>query len=232
MTLERVVLTKIQHPKAFAVSVINNPPLGLMHYHMGAIHPYFPEIPEEFDVATLLRDEYNKRNNDNHRVDNNNANVNISEGPTGNAVPSMNKGKPNISWLPSSYPNWTGPPNFEFSLDYVPPPTYPSHRWLRVTDTDDHNAIYRTPVAQLIYEGWGPIYDSWAIAAQQHYSLLENIENDQLHLYKFKLPWDMMGERLRMNFLAILGDDVLDTDPLHWPRDQSGLNPPCSRYFG
>ncbi|KAH8691888.1 hypothetical protein BGW36DRAFT_400048 [Talaromyces proteolyticus] len=155
--IERIVQTKIEHPEAFAVSanIINNPPLSFMHYHMGALHPYFPDIPEGFDL--------------------------------------------NIPWRPSAYPNWTGPSDFEWSLDYMPPPS---------------------PPITLTYEVWGPTYESWAIASQQHYSLLENIENDQLDLYKFNLQWDMKGERIRMNFLAILGDDVLDTDPFNWPSNQ------------
>ncbi|CRG92682.1 Mediator of RNA polymerase II transcription subunit 23 [Talaromyces islandicus] len=220
--IERVVLAKIQHPKAFAISanVINNPPLGFIHYHMGAIHPYFPEIPGGFDVATLVKSADYKRDGDNDMVNGNNDSADLSERPSDQAIPSMNQRKTNISWRPSLYPNWSGPADFEWSLDYVPPPTYPNHRWLRVTDADDHNAINRTPVAQLVYEVWGPSYESWAIAAQQHYSLLENIENNQLHLYKFNLPWDMKGERVRMNFLAILGDDVLDTHPFNWPSDQ------------
>lgn len=30
----------------------------------------------------------------------------------------------------------------------------------------------------------------------------------------------MKGDRIRMNFLAISGDDVLDTDPFNWPSNQ------------
>lgn len=142
---------------------------------MGALHPYFPEIPDGFDTATL-------RKNARDGI------VDVPESSTDSANISTNQGKINFPWRPSSYPKWTGPPNFEWSLDYVPPPIYPNHRWLRVADADDHNAIDRTPVAQLVYEVWGPSYESWAIAAQQHYSLLENIENDQLHLYKFNVP--------------------------------------------
>ena len=36
------------HPEALIVSanVINNPLMGWMHYHMGALHPYLPESAE------------------------------------------------------------------------------------------------------------------------------------------------------------------------------------------
>jgi hypothetical protein len=72
----------------------------------------------------------------------------------------------------------------------------------------------------LTYEVWGPTYESWAIASQQHYSLLENIETEKLDLYKFDHPWDMKGERIRINFLAVLGSDVLDMDVFNWPDNQ------------
>ena len=42
----------------------------------------------------------------------------------------------------------------------------------------------------------------------------------KLDLYKFDHPWDMKGERIRINFLAILGSDVLDMDVFNWPDNQ------------
>ncbi|KMU86910.1 hypothetical protein CIHG_04849 [Coccidioides immitis H538.4] len=116
------------------------------------------------------------------------------------------------SWRPSEHPFWEGPNDFEWPLENEPPSD--GHRWLRV---QDDKALNRTPVAKLTYDFWGPTYESWAIAAQQHYSLLENIEKNTLDRYKFSPPWNMRGERIRINALAILGDDVLDTDVYHWP---------------
>lgn len=78
----------------------------------------------------------------------------------------------------------------------------------------------QTPAAQLKYEVWGDSYSSWAIAAQMHYSLLENIESDKLGLYKFRPPWDMHGERIRINFICFYADDILNTDISTWPRDR------------
>ncbi|EEA23726.1 conserved hypothetical protein [Talaromyces marneffei ATCC 18224] len=181
-TIERLVKRKLERRDALAVSanIVNNPPLSFLHYHMGALHPYFPDLPKNFD--------YNTR------------------AALGLKTP----------WRPSEDPNWTGPDDFEWSLDWTPPP-FPNHRWLRVADD---KALNRTPVAHLTYEVWGPTYESWAIASQQHYSLLENIETEKLDLYKFDHPWDMKGERIRINFMAILGSDVLDTDVFHWPDNQ------------
>ncbi|EFW17380.1 hypothetical protein D8B26_000109 [Coccidioides posadasii str. Silveira] len=115
-------------------------------------------------------------------------------------------------WRPSEHPFWEGPNDFEWPLENEPPSD--GHRWLRV---QDDKALNRTPVAKLTYDFWGPTYESWAIAAQQHYSLLENIEKNTLDRYKFSPAWNMRGERIRINALAILGDDVLDTDVYHWP---------------
>lgn len=185
--IPRLVTAKLKYPEAFAVSanVINNPPLSFLHYHLGALHPFLPELSGTQDQ-----------------------------------LPSEDETDPVetrtiIPWRPSHYPYWEGPADFEWSLEAEPPSK--NHRWLRV---EDEKAINRTPVAKLTYDVWGPTYESWAIAAQQHYSLLENLERDRTDVYRFEKPWDMKGERIRINVLAILGSDVLDTDVDHWPNDR------------
>ncbi|EGE79192.1 hypothetical protein BDDG_02130 [Blastomyces dermatitidis ATCC 18188] len=167
-TIPRIVDRKINHPDDFAVFI---------HYHVGALHPYFPEL--------------------------------LDGKPS--TKPSDNK-----SWKPSDHPDWEGPEKFEWALDAAPPAK--GHRWLRVKDD---KAIVRTPVTHLKYEVWGDTYTSWAIAAQQHYSFLENLEKDQLDLYKFNLPWNMDNERIRINVLAIWADDILDSDIDTWPKERS-----------
>ncbi|OAX82328.1 hypothetical protein ACJ72_03326, partial [Emergomyces africanus] len=178
-TIPRIVDRKLKHPEDFAVSanIINNPPLSFIHYHVGALHPYFPELH--------------------------------------NGKPSTNTSD-NKSWKTSDHPHWEGPENFEWALDADPPAN--GHRWLRVKDD---KAIVRTPVTRLKYEVWGDTYTSWAIAAQQHYSFLENLEKNQLDLYKFNLPWNMDNERIRINVLAIWADDILDSDIDTWPKERS-----------
>ncbi|CAM1503435.1 Fc.00g082110.m01.CDS01 [Cosmosporella sp. VM-42] len=171
--IPRLVTRKLNNPDDFVVSanVINNPPLGFMHYRMGALHPYLPEID----------------------------------------VPSHLGG----SWKPSEHPFWDGPSSFTWSPDEEPPRYH--HRWLRVKDD---KMMVQTPATQLQYEVWGNSYSNWAIAAQMHYSLLENIEEDELYRYKFNAPWNMNGERIRINFICVYADDILDTDIEHWPRDK------------
>lgn len=80
--------------------------------------------------------------------------------------------------------------------------------------------ITQTPVSSLKYDVWGESYTSWAIAAQMHYSLFENIERNSLNLYKFNKPWNMDGERIRINFMCVFADDILDTDVENWPKDR------------
>ncbi|KAF7557804.1 hypothetical protein G7Z17_g462 [Cylindrodendrum hubeiense] len=175
--IPNLVQQKIDRPNDLVVSgnIINNPPLGFMHYRMGALHPYFPEPNEPSYVTNGT--EY---------------------------------------WKPSHHGYWDGPNDFTWDLE-AEPPKYQNHRWLRVRDD---NMIYQTPVARLVYEVWGDSYKKWAIGAQMHYSLLENIEQDTLDLYKFEKPWTMYEDRIRINFMCVNGDDIVDTDPSNWPEGQ------------
>ncbi|KAJ3543051.1 hypothetical protein NM208_g3778 [Fusarium decemcellulare] len=175
--IPNMVTRKIRNPETFVVSgnIINNPPLGFMHYRMGALHPYFPE-PEEPTYVTNGT-EY---------------------------------------WKPSQHGFWDGPSNFTWDIEREPP-KYKNHRWLRV---EDERMMYQTPVAKLKYEVWENSYKAWSIATQMHYSLLENIENDSLDLYKFDKPWTMYGDRIRINFMCVYADDILDSDIEHWPKNR------------
>ncbi|SPJ75356.1 uncharacterized protein FTOL_05087 [Fusarium torulosum] len=172
--IPNLVTRKIDHPEDFVVAgnIINNPPLGFMHFRIGALHPYFPESEQPSYITSGT--EY---------------------------------------WKPSRHGFWDGPKNFTWDIK-KPPPAWPQHRWLRV---QDDTMIYQTPIDKLKYEVWGSSYQAWSIAAQMHYSLLENIENDALDLYKFGKPWIMYGDRIRINFMCVYADDILDTDPEHWP---------------
>ncbi|KAK2672763.1 hypothetical protein RAB80_010306 [Fusarium oxysporum f. sp. vasinfectum] len=173
--IPNLVTRKVDHPEDFVVSgnIINNPPLGFMHFRIGALHPYFPESEQPSYVT-------------------NGADY----------------------WKPSRHGFWDGPKNFTLDIE-KPPPAWPQHRWLRV---QDDTMIYQTPINNLKYEVWGSSYQAWSIAAQMHYSLLENIENNALDLYKFEKPWTMYGDRIRINFMCIYANDILDTDPEHWPK--------------
>lgn len=94
-------------------------------------------------------------------------------------------------------------------------PPLPLHRWLPLEDPLD---ISKTPIAQTTYDPWGPGWTSWAIAAQQHYSFLHNLEMGQLPSYYMNhgfgenssAIWDHSGDRLSINMLAVAGDVILD----------------------
>lgn len=117
--------------------------------------------------------------------------------------------KPTAGWKTSELPIWKGPDDFTMTLDTEPP--YKGHRWLPLGEgknTDD------TPIALVEYNSWGTGWTKWPIAAQEHYSFLMNLEEDpQLEAYHFKL-WETVYDRLSINFLAIMGDDILDNGPV------------------
>jgi hypothetical protein len=119
-------------------------------------------------------------------------------------------------WKPSLHPYWDGPKRFKWELTNEPP-SWEHHRWFRVPDD---SSLYQTPAAELQYDVWGDSYKNWAIASQMHMSLFENIEKNQLDLYKFEKPWVMFEDRIRINFMCIYSDDILDTDPENWPNDR------------
>ncbi|KAJ6436314.1 retrovirus polyprotein [Purpureocillium lavendulum] len=80
-------------------------------------------------------------------------------------------------WVYSYYKAWQrldrGKYYVKIDDDIAP---HKSHRWLRVKDD---NMVSQTLAAELKYEVWGPRYESSAIAAQMHYSLLDNIEDNK-----------------------------------------------------
>ncbi|KAJ4243824.1 hypothetical protein NW762_014701 [Fusarium torreyae] len=118
-------------------------------------------------------------------------------------------------WKSSMHGYWDGPGTFTWDAGNDPP--FNHHRWLRV---QDERMMAQTPAHRLKYEVWGTSYEDWSIAAQQHYSLLENIETNQLDLYKFDKPWIMHEDRIRINFMCVYADDILDTDIDSWTPGQ------------
>ncbi|KAE8553743.1 hypothetical protein EYB25_005125 [Talaromyces marneffei] len=182
-TIERLVKRKLERRDALAVSanIVNNPPLSFLHYHMGALHPYFPDLPKNFDYNTLVppppeppKEEEEEKEEIKYEEMIVDAEL-LPMGETSEIVEiqpeelqpgedegifevaeqehtSLSKRRAALGlktpWRPSEDPNWTGPDDFEWSLDWTPPP-FPNHRWLRVADD---KALNRTPVAHLTYE--------------------------------------------------------------------------------
>lgn len=72
-----------------------------------------------------------------------------------------------------------------------------------------------TPISTIEYTSSKVALTNWAVAAQEHYSFLENLEDGNLDVYKFgKELWDMQGVRLQVNLIAVWGDDVINNMPI------------------
>ncbi|EXJ68756.1 uncharacterized protein A1O5_07687 [Cladophialophora psammophila CBS 110553] len=183
-TIPRIVSMKLAHPDYLVVSanVVNSPLMGWVHYHMGAVHPYMPELT---DYEPTI----------------------------------FNLGQPSRKpWTYWSYPTWTGPDDYFFGPFQAPP--YDGHCWLRLPNDSD---ISRTPVADIEYNTWGTGLKSWAIAAQEHYSFLENLADDRLNTYRMgssldrggtDKTWLTIDQRLSINMITVWADDVLDNLPM------------------
>lgn len=183
-TIPSIVTLKMAHPEYFLVSanMINNPLMGWVHYRMGAVHPYLPEI----EIT---------------EVESNPAP--LADLPSRSPQP----------WRYNEYPEWSGPEDYTFFTDEDPPSS--GHRWLRLPDSSPNaSTIDRTPISKIEYATWGVGLKSWAVASQQHYSLLENLAENHLDRYKFGKPWIANYDRLSINFVALWADEVLDNLPM------------------
>jgi hypothetical protein len=189
-----IVNTLITDSRAAVVSanVINSPEHNWVHYRIGAVRPYLPDLepPVNGSLATL--------DNPVWKV----SNLPSWIGPAGWTCPRMGDFTEKLlELLPSAD---------EESSDVLP-----NHRWLPLENPSD---ISKTPIAQTSYDKFGPGWTSWAIAAQQHYSFFYNLDRDQLSAYYMNngfgqdasAIWDHTGDRLSINMLAVTGDNILD----------------------
>lgn len=196
--IPKLVYTKLNHPESFVVSanVINSPLLGWLHYHLGAIRAYLPELsPPSADTK------HDRGTTETWRA----SELPKWQGPENFTFPLVDKGDAMFGGLKTGEP---GAPPFD------------GHRWLPLTNSITE--IYRTPIANVEYAPWGPGWKCWAIAAQQHYSFLEHLEAGTTKIYHFGSGkdaieegiWDASHTRLNINFLAIWGHDVLSVLPI------------------
>jgi hypothetical protein len=154
---------------------------------------------------------------------------------------SLLSSKDNPIWRASELPLWEKPEGFEepeeieeweeyFRSEVTSPEDLPKHRWLPV---QGENALHHTPITQTEFKGGGHGLFSWAIGAQQHYSFLDHLENNRKYLYTLghgssdatDTLWDMTGERLSINFIALRGEVILENlDKLAtWKDDEEYL---------
>ena len=190
-TIPRIVTTKLAHAEYLLVSanMINSPLMGWIHYHMGAIHPYLPEYIDIESIPPSIAPEPGKRP------------------PPPKRVP----------WRHTQHPHWQGPSDYFFSFEEGPPSI--KHRWLRLATTPENMVaqLKRTPISESEYSTWGNSLQSWAIAAQQHYSFLENLYENQLDRYQFSpnaLPWVTDYMRLSINLIAVNSTEIMSHLPM------------------
>lgn len=202
-----IVDTLITDPESVIVSanLVNSPKLSWLQYRTGAILPYLPELGKKQADGSVL----SSRNNPLWRA---------SELPLWK--------KPHGFKEPKSIEDW----ETYFESETSTPHDLPKHRWLPV---QGQNSLHHTPITQTEFKGGGHGLFSWAIAAQQHYSFLDNLENNCKYLYTMShgssdpadTTWDMTGERLSINFIALRGETILEN--LHglekWKDDEEYL---------
>lgn len=130
--------------------------------------------------------------------------------------PRSSTGKREISWRASSLPR------YEESLlpsvgegPYMPPnfaPPFKGHCWLPLPRSEKH--LLRTPfgdgsrLPDPKNSTKGPPVN-WQIAAQEHYSFLEHLENEELSVYAFGRPsdglWNIRYQHYNIHFMAFWG---------------------------
>jgi hypothetical protein len=119
--------------------------------------------------------------------------------------------EPPSDWRPSSLPPY--PSELEEHYN-VTAHTYPiSHRWLPLPTTYKNLAL--TPMSHAAYDAFGAHLRSWAMGAQEHYSLFSNLESGRLQRYWFGAGdgiWNMWYEHYNINLLAVWGQTIADNE--------------------
>jgi hypothetical protein len=208
-TIPTLVYTRWTHPEYYVVSanIVNQPSLSWVHHRMGVIKPYFPEL-----LSSMHSEEDEKSDEDQSSTE-------ISERdqdsePEAGAHSSSEAPFGQVDWRASHLPSWSGPEDFsatEWNPDHSP------HRWLPLRTSDDpasyHAALERTPIMESSYSAWGAGLSHWQLAAQEHYSFFEHLENNELWRYKFH-TWDYDYDRMGIQFIAMMGRDINIAKPL------------------
>src|SRR3569833_2002375 len=131
------------------------------------------------------------------------------------------------SWRASELPPYKGPDTGPagFNADGSTPAPFPGHRWLPVKAAEPGKFvdIMNFPAATRTYDSHGPSWLNWAATAQQHYSFLQHLEDEDLWRYKFDV-WDYNYERISINFYALRGSDVIDNYPFSDSDDERYLS--------
>ena len=109
-----------------------------------------------------------------------------------------------LSWRASELPLWRDSEYFYHRERFDPPSD--NHRWLPL---GPGYTLDGTPITTTTYNPWGSAWNNWAIAALEHYSFLEHLENNDLQRYHYDM-WDYHYGRLSINLICVWGDDIVD----------------------
>ncbi|KAL7792782.1 hypothetical protein V8C43DRAFT_282440 [Trichoderma afarasin] len=123
--------------------------------------------------------------------------------------PADNDSVPLTDWRTSVLPSWEGPADFQ--QETWSTERHPKHRWLPVRGRNAY-PLNDTPIAKVDYT-YGYSHKHWQVAAQEHYSLLENLEKEELWRYRFP-TWDFQLKRMGIQFVAIMGKDINLAKPI------------------
>ena len=180
-TIPRMVYTLMAHPEAHDVAA-NIINSPLTHWLHYHTEAVFPYLPEE----------------------------------TNDTIPDP------TSWRASDLPKYNGTHNTTWTFPGKPEgqkffkvgddggPRSDNHRWLPMERNSKN--LMTTPIAAgKDYNPFGKGWFEWTMAAQQHYSLLENMENEDFGRYWAGNQdgiWNMQYTRYNLNFLAIWGSSV------------------------
>ena len=104
-------------------------------------------------------------------------------------------------------------PFFDTDEDWDGGAPYPNHRWLPVRNQG--RSVRFTPVRRANFDPFSFQLGHWQIAAQAHYSFLQNLETDSLSKYmhfgnNVTGLWDLLGMRGNANLMAVRSDDILN----------------------
>lgn len=132
------------------------------------------------------------------------------------------------------------------------PVPFPGHTWH--LSSEDHFDLLETPMGIYDQHGspdlvaFGPAWESWAIGAQQQYSLLHNLEQNRMDRYFFgrrieypahaktanassiippieggpggEQTYDTGFTRYNVNFIILWGSDIREQLPIAWDDEQ------------
>lgn len=203
-----MVYKRIEHPHPFAISanLINSPTTSWLHYHADAVYPYLPE-PLPIGRKNASPPTWRASELPRHPHDDQYQSFIFPPTPDESLVNSAMKNDQEL------YERFARAP-------------FPGHRWLPLSQNS--TSLLFTPMSRASLDPWGPSVHHWGLAAQQHYSLLQNIESGTLYKYHVAPSggpglWNMQYTRYNLNFIAVWGRDVAQgialqrsSGPTHW----------------